>query len=153
MPSFSGMVRTNDDDEACLRLAHAQVENEIPARPRRAPRRGAREYRRLRALPIWGIHIQTKSTFICGINGVGGGGGPALILATSTLPSAGRKSSQTTVAALYSSVCEHHVQIVSPRVCGGGVRSLPMSSRQPSRSYSEVMCGSDLTHEGWRGFA
>ena len=23
--------------------------------------------------PIWGIHIQTKSTFICGINGVGGG--------------------------------------------------------------------------------
>ena len=34
-----------------------------------------REYRRLRAFPIWGIHIQTKSTFICGINGVGGGGG------------------------------------------------------------------------------
>ena len=63
------------DDGACLRLAHAQVENEIPARPRRAPRRGAREYRRLRAFPIWGIHIQTKSTFICGINGVGGGGG------------------------------------------------------------------------------
>ena len=34
-----------------------------------------REYRRLRAFPIWGIHIQTKSTFICGFNGVGGGGG------------------------------------------------------------------------------
>ena len=66
MPSFSGMhmVKTNDDG-ACLRLAHAQVENEIPARPRRAPRRGAREYRRLRAFPIWGIHIQTKSTVIC----------------------------------------------------------------------------------------
>ena len=65
------------DDGACLRLAHAQVENEIPARPRRAPRRGAarRECRGLRAFPIWGIHIQTKSTFICGINGVGGGGG------------------------------------------------------------------------------
>ena len=31
---------------------------------------GAREYRRLRAFPIWGIHIQTKSTFICGINGI-----------------------------------------------------------------------------------
>ena len=70
------MVKANDD-EACLRLAHAQVENEIPARPRRAPRRGAREreYRRLRAFPIWGINIQTKSTFICGFNGVGGGGG------------------------------------------------------------------------------
>ena len=35
----------------------------------------APNFRRLRALPIWGIHIQTKSTFICGINGVGGGGG------------------------------------------------------------------------------
>ena len=69
-----GMAKANDDG-ACLRLAHAQVENEIPARPRRAPRRGAREYRRLRAFPIWGIHIQTKSTFICGFNGVGGGGG------------------------------------------------------------------------------
>ena len=76
MPSFSSMVKTNGDG-ACLRLvlAHAQVENEIPARPRRAPPKGAREYHRLRALPIWGIHIQTKSTFICGINGVGGGGG------------------------------------------------------------------------------
>ena len=63
MPSSSGMVKANDDG-ACLRLAHAQVENEI-----------AREYRRLRAFPIWGIHIQTKSTFICGINGIGGGGG------------------------------------------------------------------------------
>ena len=51
VPSFSGMVKTNDDG-ACLRLAHAQVENEIQARPRRAPRRGAREYRRLRAFPI-----------------------------------------------------------------------------------------------------
>ena len=38
------MVKANDDG-ACLRLAHAQVE------------------------------VQTKSTFICGINGVGGGGG------------------------------------------------------------------------------
>ena len=78
MPSSSGMVKANDDGP-CLRLAHAhQAENEIPARPRRAPRRGAREYRRLRAFSIlWGIHIciQTKSTFICGINGVGGGGG------------------------------------------------------------------------------
>ena len=76
MPSSSGMVKANDDGP-CLRLAHAQpqVENEIPARPRRAPRRGAREYRRLRAFPIWGTLIQTKSTFICGINGVGGGGG------------------------------------------------------------------------------
>ena len=54
------------------RLAHAQGENEIQARAP-APRRGApgaREYRRLRAFPIWGIHIQTKSTFICGFNGV-----------------------------------------------------------------------------------
>ena len=33
------MVKANDDG-ACLRLAHAQVENEIPARLRR----GAREY-------------------------------------------------------------------------------------------------------------
>ena len=74
MPSFSGMVKANDDG-ACLRLALAQVENEIPARARRAPRRGACEYRRLRAFPIWGIHIQTKSTFICGIIGVGVGGG------------------------------------------------------------------------------
>ena len=65
-PICSGMVKANDDG-ACLRLAHAQVENEIPAR------RGAREYSRLRALPIWVIHIQTKSTFICGFNGVGGG--------------------------------------------------------------------------------
>ena len=74
-PSSSGMVKANDDG-ACLRLAHAQVENEIPAQPRRAPRRGAREYRRLRAFafPIWRIHIQTKSTFICGFNGVEGGG-------------------------------------------------------------------------------
>ena len=64
------MVKANDDG-ACLRLAHAQVENEKS----RAPRRGAREYRRLRAFPIWGIHIQTKSTFICGTTGVGGGGG------------------------------------------------------------------------------
>ena len=38
VPSSSGMVKANDDG-ACLRLAHAQVENEIPARPRRAPRR------------------------------------------------------------------------------------------------------------------
>ena len=74
VPSSSGMVKANDEGP-CLRLAHAQVENEIPARPRRAPRRGAREYHRLRTFPIWGIHIQTKSTFICGINGVGGGGG------------------------------------------------------------------------------
>ena len=42
------MVKANDDG-SCLRLAHAQVENEIPARPRRARWRGAREYRRLRA--------------------------------------------------------------------------------------------------------
>ena len=77
MPSSSGMVKANDDGP-CLRLAHAQGENEIPARPRRAPRRGAREFRRLRAFPIWGIHIQTKSTFICGTNGVGGGGGGGL---------------------------------------------------------------------------
>ena len=55
------MVKANDDG-ACLRLAHARVENEIPARPRWAPWRGAREYRRLRAFPTWGIHIQTKST-------------------------------------------------------------------------------------------
>ena len=50
----------------------------------RAGRRGgarvSREYRRLRAFPIWGIHIQTKSTFICGINGVGGGGGGKQII-------------------------------------------------------------------------
>ena len=45
-PSSSGMVKANDDG-ACLWLAHAQVENEIQARPRRAPQRGAREYRRL----------------------------------------------------------------------------------------------------------
>ena len=38
MPSSSGMVKANDDG-ACLRLAHAQVENEIPAWPRRAPQR------------------------------------------------------------------------------------------------------------------
>ena len=38
------MVKANDDG-ACLRLAHAQVENEIQARPRRAPRRGARGHR------------------------------------------------------------------------------------------------------------
>ena len=76
VPSSSGTVTANDDG-ACLRLAHAQVETEIPTRPRRAPLGGAREYRRLRAFPIWGIHghIQAKSTFICGINGVGGGGG------------------------------------------------------------------------------
>ena len=43
MPSSSGMVKANDD-KPCLRLAHAQVENENgPARPRRAPRRGARD--------------------------------------------------------------------------------------------------------------
>ena len=56
-----------------------KIENEIPPWPRRAGGRGgahvSREYRRLRAFPIWGIHIQTKSTSICGINGVGGGGG------------------------------------------------------------------------------
>ena len=61
MPSSSGMGKANDGG-ACLRLAHAQDENEIPARPRRALRRGAREYRRLRAFPIWGIYIQTKSS-------------------------------------------------------------------------------------------
>ena len=78
MPSSSGMVKANDD-EACLRIAHAQVENKIPARPRWAPQRDAREYRRLRAFPIWGIHIQTKSTFTCGINGVGVGGGVVVL--------------------------------------------------------------------------
>ena len=80
------MVKANDDGAslACLGLAHAQVENKIPARPRRAPRRGAREYRRVRALPIWGIHIQTKSTFICGINGVGGGG--VVVVVSSQVP-------------------------------------------------------------------
>ena len=71
MPSSSGMVKTNDDG-ACLRLAHAQ--EKMKFRRSRAGR-GAREYRILRTFPIWGIHIQTKSTFICGINGVGGGGG------------------------------------------------------------------------------
>ena len=44
VPSSPGMVKANDDG-ACLRLAHAQVENEIQARPRRAPRRGARGHR------------------------------------------------------------------------------------------------------------
>ena len=43
-------------------------------RGRAGRHRGARVSRRLRAFPIWGIHIQTKSTFICGFNGVGGGG-------------------------------------------------------------------------------
>ena len=50
----------------------------------RAGRRGAwarvsREYRRLRAFPIWGIHIQTKSTLtsfaVLMVLGGGGGGG------------------------------------------------------------------------------
>ena len=75
MPSFSGMVKANDDG-ACLRLAHAQVENEIPAGPSRAPRRCACVSTLDCARSPYGeIHIQTKSTFICGINGVGGGGG------------------------------------------------------------------------------
>ena len=34
-----------------------------------AARKGAHENRRLRAFPLWGIHIQTKLTFICGIKG------------------------------------------------------------------------------------
>ena len=55
-----------------------QVENENlaanRAEPRRAPRLGSRE-RWSRARSLSGNHIQTKSTFICGINGVGGGGG------------------------------------------------------------------------------
>ena len=68
------MVKANDNkpsfDSRMLKL-------KMKSRRGRAGRRGgAREYRILRAFPIvWGIHIQTKSTFICGINGVGGGGG------------------------------------------------------------------------------
>ena len=55
---------------ACFPLAHAQYKLKLKSfggKPRRAPRRGAR--------PLWGIHIQTKLTFICGINGVGEGVG------------------------------------------------------------------------------
>ena len=70
-----------------------------------------------------------------------------LILATSTFLSAGRKSSQTT--ALYSSVCEYYVQIASPRVCAGGVRSLPKSSRQPCCSK----VGTTLLTSDRRGLA
>ena len=70
-----GMVKANDD-EACIRLAHAQVENEIPARPRRAPRRGAREYRRLRAFPMGNPHSNEIDLHLR-FGGGGGGGGVA----------------------------------------------------------------------------
>ena len=79
MPSSSGMVKANDD-RACLRLAHAQVENEIPARPRRAPQRGARDYQRLRAFkrnrPSFAVLMVLR-----------GGGGRQLILGSVFLKS------------------------------------------------------------------
>ena len=59
-----------------------------------------------------------------------------LIVATSTFLSAGRKSSQTT--ALYSSACEYYVQIASPRVCGGGVHSLPMCESDGLASHLDL---------------
>ena len=71
-----------------------------------------------------------------------------LILATSTFLSAGRKSSQIT--ALYSSVCECYwwcTDCVAASL--RGVRSLPMSSRQPS--CSEV--GTTLLTSDCRAFA
>ena len=68
------MVKANDDG-ACLRLAHAQCENEIAARPRRAPRRGAREYRRLRAFPIWGITFKRNRPSFAVLMVFGGEGG------------------------------------------------------------------------------
>ena len=66
-PSSSDMVKANDDGLAfgsCMRKLKMKS---FGGKPRRAPQRGARSR--------WGIHIQTKSTFFCGINGVGGGGG------------------------------------------------------------------------------
>ena len=79
MPSSSGMVKANDDG-ACLRLAHAQVETESQ-RGRAGRREGACVCTEDCARSPYGeSDIQTKSTFICGINGVGVGGGGAFRL-------------------------------------------------------------------------
>ena len=43
-----------------------------------APGGAARVERRITMeMALWGIHIQTKSTVICGVHGVGGGGAGA----------------------------------------------------------------------------
>ena len=72
VPSSSGMVKANDDG-ACLRLAHAQVE--IKSRRCCAGRRGGARVSTVDCARSPYGDIQTTSTFICGLNGVGGGGG------------------------------------------------------------------------------
>ena len=78
LPPTWYMVKANDDTTSLppARACSSWKWNHLAGN--RAGRRGGERVAVDCACSIWGIHIQTKSTFICGINGVGGGGGGTL---------------------------------------------------------------------------